>query len=422
MIFDATILLNEGRNDAARSGAFFVAKNIYERLNSNENFNVMLYFDLSNLNLFLKSAFKYENETVNDFGGFFWRLFSKINYLMWKIHGRIYSLSLLRKPFALGILLSQFVLKKTQKLNMDLVSKCQVFFSPLNRAPNQIRVLNHMKFVTILHDAIPFWFPEDGGGQWARDLRKIVEGANEKDRFLCVSENSLNDFHKINPFISSCNAKIMHLAADDGFCEKKDDKQLEKIKNKFGIPLNKKYVLCLSSVSPRKNFKRIINTFLAFVEKNNVEDLVIVVCGACSKEFVERIRKENIQYCADIYQYVFPTGYINDFEKKIFYQNALWFVYTSQYEGFGLPPLEAMKCGCPVIVSDNSSLPEVVGDAGIKIRWDDDEQHVRTYERLYSNSQLRMEMIDKGLVWVKNFSWEKTAAVAEQTVIDFCSI
>ena len=90
------------------------------------------------------------------------------------------------------------------------------------------------------------------------------------------------------------------------------------------------------------------------------------------------------------------------------YSNAEWFVYTSQYEGFGLPPLEAMQCGCPVITSNNSSLPEVVGDAGIMIDWDSDEQHIEAYEKYYFSDELKKNNSKKGLERAKSFSWKKT--------------
>ena len=98
------------------------------------------------------------------------------------------------------------------------------------------------------------------------------------------------------------------------------------------------------------------------------------------------------------------------------YSGAEWFVYTSQYEGFGLPPLEAMKCGCPVITSNNSSLPEVVGDAGIMIDWDSDEQHIAAYEKYYMDKKYRDEMAKKGLEHAKIFSWEKTVDIIIKTI------
>lgn len=85
-------------------------------------------------------------------------------------------------------------------------------------------------------------------------------------------------------------------------------------------------------------------------------------------------------------------------------------MFTSQYEGFGLPPLEAMQCGCPVIASNNSSIPEVVGDAGLLIDWNSDEQHLAAFEKYYFDENLRDENRNKGLERAGMFSWEKTMA------------
>ena len=101
------------------------------------------------------------------------------------------------------------------------------------------------------------------------------------------------------------------------------------------------------------------------------------------------------------------AGYIDDEDLAPLYSGAEWFVYTSQYEGFGLPPLEAMSCGCAVITSNNSSLPEVAGDAGIMIDWDNEEEHVQAYEKYYFNPEIRNEYAQKGLERAKQFSWQK---------------
>ncbi|GHT04647.1 hypothetical protein FACS1894139_07130 [Planctomycetales bacterium] len=90
------------------------------------------------------------------------------------------------------------------------------------------------------------------------------------------------------------------------------------------------------------------------------------------------------------------------------YSNSLFFVYLSQYEGFGMPPLEAMAAGTPVITSNNSSLPEVVGDAGIMIDYDSEEQCLQAFADLYFHADLREKYIAKGLERAKLFSWEKT--------------
>ena len=108
---------------------------------------------------------------------------------------------------------------------------------------------------------------------------------------------------------------------------------------------------------------------------------------------------------------ILKIGYVDDSDQAALYSGALFFVYTSQYEGFGLPPLEAMSCGTPIITSNNSSLPEVVGQAAIMIDYDDDEAHIKAYESYYYNENLRQENSKKGLERAKLFSWKKCADI-----------
>ena len=97
------------------------------------------------------------------------------------------------------------------------------------------------------------------------------------------------------------------------------------------------------------------------------------------------------------------------------YSNALMFVYPSLYEGFGLPVLEAMKCGCPVITSNTSSLPEVIGNAGIKINPESDEEMIQAYEKFYYDNFFRELCSERGQIRAKNFTW---AGCADE-IIDF---
>ena len=103
---------------------------------------------------------------------------------------------------------------------------------------------------------------------------------------------------------------------------------------------------------------------MQFVEKHQINDLVFVLGGGHYNEFIDKLNAMLGKIPEGL---VIKAGYIDDEDLAPLYSGAEWFVYTSQYEGFGLPPLEAMQCGCPVITSNNSSLPEVVGDAGIMI-------------------------------------------------------
>ena len=94
---------------------------------------------------------------------------------------------------------------------------------------------------------------------------------------------------------------------------------------------------------------------------------------------------------------------------KKYYSNALCFIYPSLYEGFGLPVLEAMQCGCPVITSNSSSLPEVIGDCGIQINPKSNEELVAAYKKMYFDDIFRQTCIQKGIERSKQFSWEKCA-------------
>ena len=115
---------------------------------------------------------------------------------------------------------------------------------------------------------------------------------------------------------------------------------------------------------------------------------------------------------------ILTIGYVDDNDVAGLLSNAHWLVYTSKYEGFGMPPLEAMQCGCPVITSNNSSLPEVVGDAGLMIDCDSEEQHIQAYEQYYFDHELRNANILKGLERSKNFTWETTFAVIRKAILE----
>ena len=143
------------------------------------------------------------------------------------------------------------------------------------------------------------------------------------------------------------------------------------------------------------------------MKRNEISDLIFILGGGSWDSFIDLFNEKLGDYKNFSDRFIL-LGYVDDEDLSVLYSNAEWFVYTSQYEGFGLPPLEAMQCGCPVIVSNNSSLPEVVGDAGLLIDWDSDEQHIAAYEKYYFDENLRKENSKKGLEQAKLFSWKKT--------------
>lgn len=406
MIFDATILLNMTKKDATRSGIFFCVKNVFEELKKRPDVAFSLYFSPEHIlsAMEFKSTFAKDIPCVNIFPKH--SILLLINRFFWKVHTKLFSHKHLRLPFALGIVLSQDAIRffYKDKYYEDIVKKSQCFFSPAKEIVKSIRKYPNLKFYTILHDAIPL-LNDYMGRIEVRNHKRLIKSFGDRDYFFANSEQTKRDFEKFCPRVNPGTAWVVPHAASPEITQETDIQRICDVKAKYGIPQNKKYIFSLCTLEPRKNLFRAVETFCRFIKKHNITDLVWVLGGGHWEMFLKEMEKKNIRWNP---QSVIRTGYIDDEDRAALYSGAEWFVYTSQYEGFGVPPLEAMQCGCPVITSNNSSLPEVVGDAGIKIDWDSDEQHIEAYEKYYFNEKLRKEYGIRGMEQSKQFSWEKT--------------
>ncbi len=283
--------------------------------------------------------------------------------------------------------------------------KYDVFFSPMYKIPDCVAKNNNLLKFIILHDLVPLIYPDYFPNYENHWHKFLVESLNSRDYYFANSQYTKQDFLKYCPTIDPDKIVTTLLACDEKFNLQSNEK-IKNVINKYSIPTDKKYIFSLCSIDPRKNLVRTVKTFIQFLEKNNIEDMVYVIGGGNWGGFLDIFEKEveNLGKYKDKILYI---GYVDDEDLAPLYSGAEWFVYTSQYEGFGLPPLEAMSCGCPVITSNNSSLPEVVGDAGIMIDWNSDEQHIEAYEKYYFNPELRKQNSQKGLERAKMFSWEK---------------
>lgn len=183
------------------------------------------------------------------------------------------------------------------------------------------------------------------------------------------------------------------------------------VKAKYGILGD--YVLYTGTIEPRKNLLRLIRAYEE-VLKGAESKPQLVVCGGRGwkdQEVFELIGELKLQ------QQVKFTGYVPDSDLPALYSGAMVFAYPSLYEGFGLPPLEAMACGAPVLTSATSSLPEVVGEAGIKVDPTDVHAIARELGRMIADQSLRLQLGQKGLERSRLFSWER-AANETQSVYD----
>ena len=286
------------------------------------------------------------------------------------------------------------IIHRTSKEWIDI----NIFYSPYRRPEDFITNNKNIKKIMQIHDLVPVI---DNCLAWGNH---VFEYLYKDYIYFAVSEYTKNELIKYaNGIIRDSNIYTTLLSYDHDRFKKMELNDY--IRNKYNIPKNKKYVFSLCGIYPRKNLIRIIRTFHQFIDKHNIKDMLFIMGGYHSESFLETFNEGIKEYKDRILR----LGYVDDEDIAYLYSGAEWFIYTSQLEGFGIPPLEAMACGCPVITSNNSSLPEVVGDAGIMIDWNSDEQHIEAYEKYYFDKKYREEMVKKGLERSKLFSWEKCA-------------
>jgi len=190
------------------------------------------------------------------------------------------------------------------------------------------------------------------------------------------------------------------------------DKQLhypdkdEKFLAEMGI--TSPYMFYCGAIDMRKNILSTIDAFM-MISKDFPELKLVLAGGECPNNAPIKKRLEELKD-----DRIITMGYISDEQKRKLMSGATAFLFPSFYEGFGLPILEAMACGCPVITSDVSSMPEVVGDAGILINPESTLELAEAMNKVVSSETLRRGMIEKGFLQAKKFSWDKTAEEVEE--------
>lgn len=369
VLYDGRVLQHELQNNADRTGIYFVAMNLIKQMVKRNDIDLYIYLPTKNLNLsddILKSLDIENIKILTD--------------------------------------------------NDDL-SRINSFFSPLSEYPHFIKNYPTISCYTVLHDTIPLLYPEYYKHNNMNWYYNIIDSLNKEDYYFPNSHHTAQDFLNYFPFLDKNKMQIIPLSTNFKYKPNKDRELLEKVRNKYNIPTGKKYLFSLCSLEQRKNLIMAVKSFIKFIDKNKIDNLVYVLGGGAWKGFIEKLYSE-VPNLADYSDRIICAGYVDDEDLEILYSNAEWFIYTSQYEGFGMPPLEAMNCGCPVITSNNTSLPEVVGDAGIMIDYDSEQQHIQAYENYFYNPELRKIYSEKGLERAKMFSWEKAVDIIINKMIE----
>jgi glycosyltransferase involved in cell wall biosynthesis len=262
----------------------------------------------------------------------------------------------------------------------------------------------HTPVVVTIHDLIPVLLPGYRGGRLGRLYTHLVTlSAHRAAHVITDSYASRRDI-VARLRIPAERVEAIHLAAGDRFQPVSDPTALDRARAKYGLP--PRYLLYLGGFDQRKNVQSILHAYARL----GLSDVHLVIAGklpAHDTAFTPSPRR--IADELGISERVRLTGWVDEEDKPALYSGAIALVFPSRYEGFGLPPLEAMSCGTPAIVSDRSSLPEVVGEGGTCVDPDDLDALVRAMRRLATDTALHDRLREAALKQAARFSWRKAA-------------
>jgi glycosyltransferase involved in cell wall biosynthesis len=263
--------------------------------------------------------------------------------------------------------------------------------------------LAHCRSVVTIHDCIHLMFPQYLPNRFALGYARasIWMAARTSDRVLTVSETSKRDIlHFFD--VPADKITVIYNGIDERFWLQPPDDQLSRMCERY--QLHGDFVLYVGNVKPHKNVERLIDAF-HLVRQNGLDHLKLVVIGDDVSKYAE-LRRAVHRY--NLHKHVRFLGHMPDEALAVLYRLAAVFVFPSLYEGFGLPPLEAMASGVPVVASNVSSLPEVVGDAGLLVDPADPHEIAGGIYRVLTEPGLRDALRKKGLARAAEFSWERS--------------
>jgi len=291
-----------------------------------------------------------------------------------------------RKMWTLFGLSLEFLLRR---------SKPDVFFSPTHYLP----IFSPRRSVISILDISYIRFPELFRKADLNQLTKWTKySARKAKRVFTISSSSKDDIIKAYKTPEK-KVIVTYPGIKTILSNKYKALSMDDLRKKYGI--KQQYILFVGTLQPRKNITRLIEAFSRI--KQDIQLVVVGKKGWLFSEILEAPKKFKIE---DRVKFL---DFVPDEDLPFFYKNAICFVLPSLYEGFGLPILEAMKNGCPVIASNVSSLPEAGGDAALYVNPLDVDDIKKNLELIIHNSELRKGLIEKGYEQVRKFSWEKTA-------------
>ena len=288
-----------------------------------------------------------------------------------------------------------------RKVAKDIVKEeCDIFFAPTSFIITTL-IPKSVKTVIAIHDLVAFLFPANHNKKAVFIEKLFLKRALRKAAFIVtISQNTKRDIMKLFEYDES-KIDIVYCGASDEF-KPLNKSFIQPFAKKTKLP--KDFFLAVGTLEPRKNYVTLVEAFAQLHDKYPNYHLIIVGGkGWKYEEIFETVRKHYLG------KFVHNLGYVSSASLVKLYNLAKGFVFPSFYEGFGIPPLEAMKSGCPVIASYSSSIPEVVGDAALLINPVSGIEIAAAMAKLIKDPNLCEKLRNEGFLQSKKFSWTVSA-------------
>jgi glycosyltransferase involved in cell wall biosynthesis len=286
----------------------------------------------------------------------------------------------------------------------DASPPVDVFHSPGEPLPPPTRGRRAPRRFLTVYDLAYTRFPHLYGAAFTAVARAALDSVRPGDALITSSHSTRDQLCELGVAPPE-RVFVTHLGADPRiFSPCADADRLAAVRARYGVPEGP-YLLSVNTVDPRKNMPRAIRAFGRMVRQEGMRELSFVLVGHDDRGSGEVARA--VAEFPELRGRVILTGHVDDGELAPLYSGAVAFVYPSLYEGFGLAPLEAMQCGTPVVTSNTSSLPEVVGGAAIMVDPEDDDALCAAMLAVCRDDALRGRMRGEGLAQAARFSWER---------------
>lgn len=288
--------------------------------------------------------------------------------------------------------------KAAKKLELDILH-CTSNTAPFRTSTALVLTLHDIIYLEKINLKSGTWYQRLGNLYRRWNVPLIVSKAH---RILTVSEFEQQRIQSYFHRIDSANIQVVHNGVSPHFKPVSAEAQEEKRKN-YGLP--EEYILFLGNTDPKKNLKGVIDA-LNLLKKEDKLPLPVVIPDFGEDELMAMLNQSG---AVALRSHIHLTGYIPHVDLPAIYARAVFFLYPSLRESFGLPILEAMACGCPVITSNTSSMPEIAGDAALLVDPFNAAELAQAIGSLIENEVLRKELISKGYNRPPLFSYAKGA-------------